>query len=136
MAGDLVLRQICNMICSRLEHAITVARFGGGEFSVIVDGSLRDAAETMNQVRLYLQSERINLGSEQVKMTVSVGLSELGTDVVVGPLLRHADEHCTQPRRLAEIGSIITTGMDLCWWGRRRRYTGLSNPSCPLSGLD
>ncbi len=91
-AGDLVLRQICNMICSRLEHAITVARFGGGEFSVIVDGSLRDAAETMNQVRSYLQSERINLGSEQVKMTVSVGLSELGTDVVAGPLLRHADE--------------------------------------------
>ena len=29
-AGDLVLRQICNMICSRLEHAITVASFGGG----------------------------------------------------------------------------------------------------------
>ena len=59
---------------------------------MIVDGSLRDTVETMNQVRLYLQSERINLGSDQVTMTVSVGMSELGTDVVVGPLLRHADE--------------------------------------------
>ena len=91
-AGDLVLRQLCNMICSKLEHAISVGRFGGGEFSVIMHGPLHDAAELMNQISRYLQTEKIKLGSQQVKMTVSEGLSELGSDVVVGPLMRHAHE--------------------------------------------
>ena len=61
-AGDLVLRQLCNMICSKLEHAISVGRFGGGEFSVIMHGPLHDAAELMNQISRYLQTEENQTG--------------------------------------------------------------------------
>ena len=91
-ASDFALRQICEMICARLENAVTVARFGGGEFSVIMHGPLREAAEKLNDVGRYLQTERFSFGSDVANLTVSIGLSEFGEDVVMGALLRHADE--------------------------------------------
>ncbi|MDB4807300.1 diguanylate cyclase [bacterium] len=91
-ACDYALRQLCEMICSRLEDAVAVARFGGGEFSVILPGPLREAAEKMNKIGRYLQTERFTIGSEVANLTVSIGLSALSEDRVVGALLRHADE--------------------------------------------
>ena len=91
-ASDLALRQLCEMICSRLKNAVAVARFGGGEFSVVLHGPLREAAKRMNELRRYLQAERYTFGTEVTSLTVSVGLSDFGDQAVVGALLRHADE--------------------------------------------
>ena len=91
-ACDYALRQVCEMICSRIENAVAVARFGGGEFSMVLQEPLRDAAEQMNKVGRYLQMERFTFGSEVARLTVSIGLSALSEDRVMGTLLRHADE--------------------------------------------
>lgn len=91
-ACDYALRQVCEMICSRIENAVAVARFGGGEFSMVLQEPLRDAAEQMNKLGRYLQMERFTFGSEVARLTVSIGLSALSEDRVMGTLLRHADE--------------------------------------------
>ena len=91
-ACNSALRQVCEMICSKLEDAVSVARFGGGEFSVILKGPLRDAADHMNKIGRYLQTEKFSFGDELASLTVSIGLSALSEDRVVGILLRHADE--------------------------------------------
>lgn len=91
-ACDYALRQVCEMICSRIENAVAVARFGGGEFSMVLQEPLRDAAEQLNKLGRYLQMERFTFGSEVARLTVSIGLSALSEDRVMGTLLRHADE--------------------------------------------
>ena len=91
-AGDSALRQLCEVMCSKLSGAVTVARFGGGEFSVVLNGPLREAAEKMNDVRRELEAERYTFGTETLRLTVSVGLSDFGDNLVVGALLRHADD--------------------------------------------
>ena len=79
-------------MCSKLSGAVTVAHFGGGEFSVVLHGPLREAAEKMNDVRRELEAERYTFGTVTLRLTVSVGLSDFGDNLVVGALLRHADD--------------------------------------------
>ena len=91
-AGDQVLKQLAQTLRTELDHAIIVARFGGEEFSVIMDGPLRIAAEKMNEVRKRIAKTHMDTGEKLIEVTISVGLSEPREDLVVGPVLRRADE--------------------------------------------
>ncbi len=90
--GDHVLQQVASSLRMQLERAIMVARFGGEEFAVIMDGPLRFAAEKLNEVRKAIEKQRMEAGSTPLGLTISVGLSEPRDDLVVGPVLRRADE--------------------------------------------
>lgn len=91
-AGDHVLQQLASLLRVQLEQTLMVARFGGEEFAVLLDGPLRHAAERMNEIRKGLERERLSVDSSHVQLTISVGLSEPRDDLVVGPILRRADE--------------------------------------------
>lgn len=91
-AGDQVLRQLAQILRTQLESAIIVARFGGEEFAVILDGPLRIAAERLNEVRRLIEKSPMDAGTTQIDVSISVGLSEPREDLVVGPVLRRADE--------------------------------------------
>ncbi len=91
-AGDQVLQQVASLLATELRQAMIVARFGGEEFAVILDGPLRQAAEKMNQVRKTLASRRLDAGPIQIEVTTSVGVGEPRDDMVPGPVVRRADE--------------------------------------------
>ena len=91
-AGDQVLQQLARMMRAELDDAVIVARFGGEEFAAIIGGPLRVAADKMNVMRKEIERERIDVGTTQLDVTVSVGLSEPRDDLVVSPVLRRADE--------------------------------------------
>jgi diguanylate cyclase len=76
----------------KLEDASIVARFGGEEFSAIMDGPLRIAAEKLNDIRKQIARQQMDVGDTNLDITISIGLSEPRDDVVIGPLLRRADE--------------------------------------------
>lgn len=90
--GDEVLQQMAAILRSQLDGAIIVARFGGEEFAAILDGPLRVAAERMNEVRKQISKQRMDAGNTQLQVTVSIGLSEPRQDIIVGPVVRRADE--------------------------------------------
>ena len=90
--GDQVLQQIAKILNMNLDTAIMVARFGGEEFVVIMDGPLRVAAERLNELRKKIAKLRLDAGPTQLQVTVSIGLSEPRDDMVVSPVLRRADE--------------------------------------------
>jgi diguanylate cyclase len=90
--GDQVLRQVASSLRTLLERAIMVARFGGEEFAVILDGPLRLAAERLNEVRKVIEKQQMEAESSLVELTISAGLSEPRDDLVVAPVLRRADE--------------------------------------------
>jgi diguanylate cyclase len=91
-AGDQVLRQLASLLRTQLNRAVIVARFGGEEFAAILDGPLRVAAERMNELRRLVEREPMDGDQTGLRITISVGLSEPRDDLVVGPLLRRADE--------------------------------------------
>ena len=90
--GDTVLQQIAKILSVNLDNTIMVARFGGEEFAVIMDGPLRLAAERLNELRKKIAKLRLDAGQAQLQVTTSIGLSEPRDDMVVSPVLRRADE--------------------------------------------
>lgn len=91
-AGDQVLQQIAATLRNQLRQAIMVARFGGEEFAVILDGPLRSAAEQMNELRKAIASTRLQAGAISIEVTTSIGLGEPRDDMVPAPIVRRADE--------------------------------------------
>tara|TARA_R110002049_G_scaffold4601_4_gene31989 strand:+ start:275285 stop:276223 length:939 start_codon:yes stop_codon:yes gene_type:complete len=90
--GDHVLQQIAKTLSVNLDNTIMVARFGGEEFAVILDGPLRVAADRLNELRKNIANLRLDAGPTQLQVTTSIGLSEPRDDMVVSPVLRRADE--------------------------------------------
>ncbi len=91
-AGDQVLQQVAAKLHSELENAIMVARFGGEEFAILLDGPLRIAADKMNSVRKAIAEYKLDAGAIQIAVTSSVGVGEPREDMVPGPVVRRADE--------------------------------------------
>ena len=91
-AGDEVLQRLASILSTELSDALMVARFGGEEFAVILEGPLRIAAVKMDDLRKRVAREAFPAGSIQLDVTISVGLSEPRDDLVPEPVVRRADE--------------------------------------------
>jgi diguanylate cyclase (GGDEF)-like protein len=81
--GDSVLRTFASILQNRFRASDIVARFGGEEFLVFLDGaSLNEAAKIADDVRRELQVMPIPIeGGGTVHATVSAGCSAVGPQV-------------------------------------------------------
>ncbi len=109
-AGDQVLQQIAAKLHGELKQAIMVARFGGEEFAVILDGPLRSAAEKMNEVRKAIAAQRLDAGKVQLAVTTSVGVGEPRDDMVPGPVVRRADEALYAAKNMGRNRTYVHDG--------------------------
>lgn len=98
--GDIVLQQIASQLSSYLSDAEMVTRFGGEEFAILTKSPLRTAAKQLNQLRVLIADEPIQVGTAAVVVTMSVGLSEPRDELVIGPIMRRADAalYCAKNR--------------------------------------
>jgi diguanylate cyclase (GGDEF)-like protein len=92
--GDEVLRTFAGVLRSRFRDSDLVARFGGEEFVVVLEGATRDEAVLIaEQVRAML-AERSVLGDDGTRLTVTIsaGCAEVDEAEPTGEqLLRTAD---------------------------------------------
>lgn len=92
--GDEVLRTFADVLAARFRASDLVARLGGEEFIVVLDGATReDAVAAANEVRERLAERSIRAeGGEALRVTVSAGCAELDrTHATRDSLLRTAD---------------------------------------------
>jgi diguanylate cyclase (GGDEF)-like protein len=92
--GDLVLRTFAGILRSRFRSSDLVARLGGEEFIVVLEGATRAEAEKVaDEVRTALkQTGLANEDGERLSVTVSAGCTELdGGQATREALLRTAD---------------------------------------------
>jgi len=92
-AGDELLKHVAAQLKSGLRAYDSLARLGGDEFTVLLDSldNCRDAARVADKL-MTLISERYLLGSEEIRISASVGIAcypECGS--TVEELLRAAD---------------------------------------------
>ncbi len=73
--GDEILKQCAELMRSMLRSADFLARIGGEEFAMILDGLSRDEAlGTVNRIRRAIERRELRSGSARVRMTISAGV--------------------------------------------------------------
>jgi diguanylate cyclase (GGDEF)-like protein len=75
MTGDLVLRDVAQILKSNSRQADIVARYGGEEFAVILPETDSSQAEKVAEsIRTAVESYRFSNGNEALRVTVSIGI--------------------------------------------------------------
>ncbi|GAA0695445.1 hypothetical protein GCM10009104_23970 [Marinobacterium maritimum] len=94
-AGDLVLKELAQMLEQHLREVDIIGRYGGEEFTVLLPNTARLQAERLAQRLCQAAAEyRIRLhGGDLVQVTLSIGLASCDTDLLSAEtLLARADE--------------------------------------------
>lgn len=92
-AGDEVLRSVARMLEARLEPYGTVARFGGEEFSVLVDSdNFEETLELIEETRIAVSTREIRFEGKRLKVSLSVGIGRLEADQTEGDWLQRVDD--------------------------------------------
>ncbi|SEG78784.1 PAS domain S-box-containing protein/diguanylate cyclase (GGDEF) domain-containing protein [Marinobacterium lutimaris] len=92
-AGDTLLRSVASRLRFCINPPHTVHRLGGDEFTVLLRNlSSIDAVRNYCDDIIELLAQPLDIGTHQIQVTVSVGITLLGVDAVdVSGLLRNAD---------------------------------------------
>ena len=78
-AGDMALRSVAELIAARIRGVDWVARYGGEEFVVVLpETSMEGAREAAEQLRSAIATTPIEIRSEKLRLTISVGVASLG----------------------------------------------------------
>jgi diguanylate cyclase len=93
-AGDVVLRATADRFLARLRPYDSVYRYGGEEFLFCLpDADLRLAFNALERLRRRLESEPIILDTgEELWVTASFGVAEMGADSTVEESIEYADQ--------------------------------------------
>ncbi len=91
--GDLILSTIARRISNRLRGSDVLGRYGGDEFVLLLSGiSDANIKPLLERLRQSISLEPINIGSEMLFITISMGVSSNTTSGYdLSNLLRHAD---------------------------------------------
>lgn len=77
LTGDDVLRQVAGLLAGAIRTEDTLARLGGEEFGLIVDGNdLEQAVRTAERLRAAVASRPFETRSGDVPVTISVGVAQ------------------------------------------------------------
>jgi diguanylate cyclase (GGDEF)-like protein len=81
--GDVVLKELANLLCSGVRKADIVARYGGEEFAIILaDTDLRGAFLIAEKLRVAVERcQLVREGGQDVKFTISLGVSQFSSDM-------------------------------------------------------
>jgi diguanylate cyclase (GGDEF)-like protein/PAS domain S-box-containing protein len=91
-AGDLLLAQAARRLRNVVPAQHTVARWGGDEFAVLVEGvaTAQETVDIAERLAAAVAGEPFRVADRDVSLTASIGVALAGTDPP-GHLLRNAD---------------------------------------------
>jgi two-component system cell cycle response regulator len=79
-SGDIVLRRIAEVITDQLRSEDVFARYGGGEFLLLLRGIRQGGANAVaERVRVAVQNTQIRIGRVALRVTISAGCASLSS---------------------------------------------------------
>ena len=92
-AGDEVLRVVAGILHSRLQKHGIVARFGGEEFAVVLDGlPVNEAMHLVDDARAAIGARTITFEGSTLRVSASAGVAELTVGETSENWLQRADD--------------------------------------------
>lgn len=101
-AGDLLLKQLANLLKTKVRSADTLARLGGDEFAVLLSGcNLQKGQEIINELLVVVHDFRFNFQDKVFRVGASIGLTEIPDNQALNlsELLATADAACYAAKR-------------------------------------
>jgi diguanylate cyclase (GGDEF)-like protein len=100
LAGDSVLRELASLLTKRLRPDDELGRYGGEEFCAILpETSLEGAIRIAEELRQLVEQHAFMVEGEQIKVTISIGVTELKKGMDVKAFYKGADEMLYQAKR-------------------------------------
>ncbi len=91
--GDHVLKSVSAALASGIRTSDNLARYGGEEFCCLLpETGLTSAAALAELLRKRVEGATLSHESDEIKVTISLGVSELAADDTPHRLLKRADE--------------------------------------------
>ena len=90
VGGDQTLKHLGQLLSRELATSGRAYRYGGEEFALLIDASLEEAAHKLSQLLGSIESQGIQIGSRTLKLTVSAGLTQVGSS----DTFLHAVQRC------------------------------------------
>lgn len=92
LVGDQVLRMVSEMLRSRFPEDAFVARYGGEEFAVVFSRQpAQSVTELVEQVRVFVSQQPIDVDGKLLQVTSSAGVAELLESESVAEWIERAD---------------------------------------------
>ena len=83
LVGDVILKEIAQILKSNLREIDIIGRYGGEEFSVVLSGIDREGAlQVSERLRLSIEHSVFNAYDEKVSITISIGVASFPQDGV------------------------------------------------------
>lgn len=92
--GDIVLREVAQMLKSQIRKSDLLARIGGEEFALVMLGTPPPGAwVVLERLRLAVAALRIRTGAQEIGCTISIGITDrVDSDVDWPMLYKRADQ--------------------------------------------
>jgi len=110
MAGDLVIESIGKVIREAVRESDVVARFGGEEFTVLLDRTDRVRTWSVaERIRTSIEKTKVAYKGQSLSVTVSVGAATYRYNVpeVMDDLIINADEALYQAKKLSRNRTVM-----------------------------
>ena len=99
LAGDLVLKQVCERILQPLQPGQEVGRVGGDEFVIVFpNATIESATRTCEEIIERIGSTPYQIQDRAFQVRVSIGLIEVAPGVAVKDSLSVADRACREAK--------------------------------------
>jgi diguanylate cyclase (GGDEF)-like protein len=98
--GDRVLKIVAQTIAAALREADVLGRIGGEEFAVLLPSTDEPAAQvTAERIRSAIERLRIQIGDQEIQITISIGVSEYQlTEGLIDSAMLRADKALYQAK--------------------------------------
>ncbi|GGQ21681.1 GGDEF domain-containing protein [Shewanella litoralis] len=99
--GDMVLTELSALFKEQVRQQDCVARWGGEEFLIILpQTSAEQASIIAEKIRSSVEQFTINFVKHQIRVTISIGISQLVEDQTIDELINNADKCLYQAKTL------------------------------------
>jgi two-component system cell cycle response regulator len=93
LAGDYVLKEMAQLVKSRLRPDDVLGRYGGEEFAILLpETNASGGVHIAEELRQLISTHPFHFEQEKMTVTVSMGIAQLEEDWVVNDFIKHADE--------------------------------------------
>jgi diguanylate cyclase (GGDEF)-like protein len=100
LAGDYVLRELADVVMTRIRRDEVFARYGGEEFAILLpETNLAGAAALADSIREKVAEHRFAFQGEVIPVTISVGCAPMLAEDTATDLIQRADEKLYEAKR-------------------------------------